>query len=135
MADPLSISSSIIAILQLTGTVVGYINDSRGASEDRRKLLTEITSVSGFLYLLKDSAERAQWGETALNTMGSLSVRGGPLDQFKASLMELVTTLAPTNDHHSISGKVTVNMLSFYFILMQCLNYQWNSLVFFFRSN
>ena len=135
MADPLSISSSIIAILQLTGTVVGYINDSRGASEDRRKLLTEISSVSGILYLLKDSAERAQWDGTALNTMGSLSVRGGPLDQFKASLMELVTKLAPTNDHDSISGKVTVNMLLFHFILMQCLKYLWNSLVFFFRSN
>ena len=133
MADPLSISSSIVAILQLTGSVVSYISDARGAPDDRRKLLTEISSVTGFLYLLKDSAERSQWDEVALNTMSSLSVSGGPLDQFKAALLELVTKLAPINYDHSISSKVTVNISLLHVILMQIIGYLWIA-VFFFTS-
>ena len=108
MADPLSISSSIITILQLAGNVVSYINDSRGASEDRRRLLAEISSVSGFLYLLKDSAERTQWDDVALSTMGSLSVHDGPLNQFEAALKELARKLVPINYDRSIPSKVTV---------------------------
>lgn len=60
MTDPLSTSASIIAVLQLTGTVVQYLNDAKGASEDRQRILAEISSTSGVLFLLKDLAERAQ---------------------------------------------------------------------------
>jgi hypothetical protein len=49
MTDPLSISASVITLLQLSGTVIEYLNGLKGASEDRRRLLDEVTSVSGLL--------------------------------------------------------------------------------------
>lgn len=114
MADPLSISASIIAILQLTGTVVGYLTDLSEALEVCQKLLAEVSSVSGFLYLLKDSAERTQWNDIKLSTMSSISIRDGPLNQFKGALQELVTKLGPATGDHSLSSKITVNI--FYFV-------------------
>jgi hypothetical protein len=35
MADPFSVSASIIAVLQLSGTVIGYLNGVKNVSEDR----------------------------------------------------------------------------------------------------
>ena len=43
--DPLSISASIVALVQLTGTVVEYLHGMKGASEDRQNILSELTSV------------------------------------------------------------------------------------------
>jgi hypothetical protein len=60
MADPLSISASIIAVLQLSGTIIEYLNDVKGASEDRYRLLNEVASISGLLYFLKDRATQSQ---------------------------------------------------------------------------
>lgn len=119
MTDPLSISSSIVAILQLAGTVVAYLNDVRGASEDRQQLLVEVSSVSGFLYLLKDLTERTQWNDTSLGTMSSLSVRNGPLDQFKAALQELATKLVPMACDHPISSRALVKL---YFLTSSAAN-------------
>jgi hypothetical protein len=95
MADPLSISASIIAILQLTGTVVQYLNDAKGASEDRQRILAEISSISGVLFLLKDLAERAQWEEGWSMTIKSLNLPGGPLEKFKMMLQKLTSKLKP----------------------------------------
>ena len=55
MADPLSITSGILAVLQLASRVVQYLNAVREASNDKQRLVAEIGSVTGFLYLLKDS--------------------------------------------------------------------------------
>lgn len=95
MADPLSISASIVAILQLTGTVVQYLNDVNGASEDRQRILTEISSTSGVLFLLKDLAERAGWEDCWSVTIKSLNVPGGPLEKFKTMLQLLALKLKP----------------------------------------
>jgi hypothetical protein len=60
MSDPLSISAGIIAVLQLTASMVQYLNEMKDTSKDRQSLLVEISSVSNLLYTLKDLAERAQ---------------------------------------------------------------------------
>jgi hypothetical protein len=95
MADPLSISASIIAILQLTGTVVQYLNNAKGASEDRQRILAQISSTSGVLFLLKDLAERAQWEDGWSVTIKSLNLPGGLLDKFKVILIQLASKLKP----------------------------------------
>jgi hypothetical protein len=97
MADPLSISASIIAVLQLTSTVVGYLNDVKDASEERLRIRDEITSASFLLYMLRDRAEQASLGEAWLSTVRSLSVPKGPLEQFKRALEQLAARLAPVN--------------------------------------
>lgn len=95
MADPLSIASGITALLQLTGNIIQYLNQVRGASEDCRRVIMEITSVSGFLYMLKDSAERFQSGNSSSTAIASLAVPNGPFDQFKAALEQVASKVVP----------------------------------------
>ena len=95
MTDPLSVSASIIAVLQLTGTIVSYLRDVRGASEERQRILNEITSASGMLYGLKDLAEREQHADPSPTAARLLCAKNGPLYQFKEALEHLASRLAP----------------------------------------
>lgn len=95
MGDPLSITASIIAVLQLTGVVVKYLNDINDGSKDRHSILVEISSINGLLFSLKDLACRAESGETWLATVRLLNVSGGPLERFESSLKQLKEKLAP----------------------------------------
>jgi hypothetical protein len=93
--DPLSISASIIAILQLSGTVVQYLNGMKDAHKDRQIILDEVSSAIGILFLLKDHAERARCGDAWFVTAKSLNTPEGPLKQFKMALQRLELKLAP----------------------------------------
>jgi hypothetical protein len=100
MEDPLSVSASIVAVLQLTGTVVQYLNDVKEAPKDRQTILSELSELSaasGILYLLRDFAERPQYGDAWSVTIRSLNVPNGPLDQFKLAFELLTTKLAPVD--------------------------------------
>lgn len=93
--DPLSISASITALLQLTSTVIQYINSIKGASEDRQKILSELASVNGILFILQDQADQAKQGDQWSLTLQSLNVLDGPLAQFRKALERLSSRLAP----------------------------------------
>ena len=104
--DPLNISASIIAILQLSASVIGFINDVKGYDDDRTRIPAEIASTQGFLYILKDKAERAPceefWG-----TMRSLNLPNGPLEQFKLALERLESKLQPDKGLKKIRKALT----------------------------
>lgn len=93
--DPLSISASIAALLSLTSTVVQYLGAVKGASKESRKVLIEVSSVSGLLYQLKDLAEREREGETLSRTVRLLGAPKGPLEQLQTALNELSSKLTP----------------------------------------
>ena len=95
MADPLSIASGIVAVLQLASSVVQYLNAVKDASDDRHRLIAEIGSITGFLYLLKDSVDSSQQAIAPSNTLRSLCIPGGPLDLFRDALNELISKLWP----------------------------------------
>jgi hypothetical protein len=92
MADPLSISGSIIAVLRMTGTVIQYLNNVKGASDDVRSILIEISNTSGLLYSLRDLVAI---DESWLTTVKTLAAPSGPLEQFKSSLEYLIAKLSP----------------------------------------
>ncbi|KAI9807286.1 MAG: hypothetical protein M1833_000029 [Piccolia ochrophora] len=95
MAEPLSITASIIALLQLTSKVVKYLNNASSASKDSSRILIELGSVNGYLLILEDLVGRADGGETSLCTVRSLGVPYGPLAQFKSTLERLAKHLEP----------------------------------------
>lgn len=105
MADPLSITSGIIAVLQLASAVVQYLNAVKDASDDRQKLTMEIGSVTGFLYLLKDSAEKSIAQSAPSSTLSSLCVPSGPLTLFGEELNQLATKLAPAHGRFRKAAK------------------------------
>lgn len=96
MTDPLSISASITALLQLTSTVIQYLSGVKGAPEDRQRILSELASVIGFLYTLEDQADKAKQGDQWSSTLQSLNVPKGPLDQLRRALERLSSKLAPS---------------------------------------
>jgi hypothetical protein len=93
MADPLSISSSITALLQLTSILVQYINNVKDASEEPLRIRDEISSISFLLYMLKDRVQQAYSGEPWLSVVRSLDMPKGPLEQFKRALEQLASGL------------------------------------------
>ena len=92
--DPLSISASITALLQLTSTVIQYLNCVKGAPEERRRILSELASVNGILFILQDEADQAKQGDQWSSSLGSLNVPDGPLDQFRRALERLASKFA-----------------------------------------
>jgi hypothetical protein len=89
MAEALGIAGSIAGILQLTATVVKYLNDVKDASKNCNRILIEVSSARGLLYSLNDLMGRM---DPAMAR--SLS---GPLSQFKWALERLVTRLEPAH--------------------------------------
>lgn len=95
MADPLSITASIIAVLQLTTTVTGYLKDAQGGSDERLRLRDEIRNTVCVLEMLKDRAEEAELQDKWAQSLRSLNSQNGPLTQFSETLELLVSKLAP----------------------------------------
>ena len=93
--DPLSIAASITALLQVTSTLIKYANGVKGASEERRKILSELLDIKGILFCLKDEADHAKQNDQWSSTFESLSVPGGPLESFGRIVEDLSSKLAP----------------------------------------
>jgi hypothetical protein len=91
MAEVAGLTASIIAILQLSATVITYIGDAKGATKERDSLAAEINSVKSILADLKTKSEADEWKDT----MKCLSTPNGPLDQFKSVLKGLEHKLKP----------------------------------------
>jgi hypothetical protein len=51
--DPLSTTTSIIAILQLTATFTGYLHDVRNATKEQKRLAEEAANLYGLLTSLR----------------------------------------------------------------------------------
>ena len=92
--DPLSISASITALLQLTSTIIQYLNGVKGAPEERRTIFSELAGVNEILLILQDEADQAKQGDQWCSTLHSLNVPDGPLDQFRKALERLASKFA-----------------------------------------
>jgi hypothetical protein len=66
--DPLSVTASIIALLQLSSEVTSYVISAAGAKNEKNKILEELRSCEQILQNLAleagDSDERQRWSET-----------------------------------------------------------------------
>ncbi len=72
--------------------MVQYLSDVKDASQERSKLLLEISSSTGILFTLKDlAALDAKW----LNTVKALGTPNGPLEAFQRALETLAAKLKP----------------------------------------
>jgi len=105
--DPLSISASIISVLQLTATVVQYLTDVKDSSKDRERLRLELCGIDSILCTLKNKATQAQQGDSWSMTLQSLCVADGPLEQFKLTLERLAKILAPPKGSKKVITAVT----------------------------
>ena len=85
MVDPFSIIGGVASILQISSTVVSLVKATKGAPNDRQRLLIEINATTALCQTLSDYAEID--AESWIETLRALDENdGSPLYQFKRSL-------------------------------------------------
>ena len=105
--DPLSISGSIIAVLQLTATVLQYLNGVGNAPSERQRLYSELSGVRDMLYILHSKATQMQEDDSFSPTLRSYCVAGGTLEQYKAALERLAKILKPSRGISKVTAVIT----------------------------
>jgi hypothetical protein len=87
--DGLSVAASIIALLQLTGAVIGYLNDVKDAPKECKQCANETSNLQSLLINLLYQLNQGQTGDRWYTTVRALNVENGPLDQYKQALEQL----------------------------------------------
>ncbi|RYP10462.1 hypothetical protein DL764_000645 [Monosporascus ibericus] len=87
--DPLSVTASIIAVLQLTSKVIEYLNDVKDASKDRARCAIEASNIYNLLVTLRFRLDEGNSNEPWYTAVRALGVENGPLDQYRHALEQL----------------------------------------------
>jgi hypothetical protein len=97
MGDPLSVTASVFAILQISEAVLSrcwqYINDARSAKKDVMRTIDTISSLNGILSQLKGLA--GNHADPRLPCLTALNTHDGTLQACEAALKELDKGLGP----------------------------------------
>jgi hypothetical protein len=95
--DPLSVTASVIAVLQLMNAVIQYLNDIKDAPKECQQCVIEASNLLSPLINLRYRAEEAQIDDPWFEQLRKLNVKDGPLDQYKQAL-ELLRTKVEIGD-------------------------------------
>ncbi|KAI0569585.1 ankyrin repeat domain-containing protein [Pyrenophora tritici-repentis] len=87
--DPLSVTASIIAVLQLSAKVLEYLSDVRDAPKERSHCEAEISNLSALLRALRDHVQTGDLSQPWYTAIAELAAPNGPFDQFKQALEAL----------------------------------------------
>ncbi|KAI1751736.1 hypothetical protein F4782DRAFT_540762 [Xylaria castorea] len=105
--DPLSTTAGIIAVLQLTTTVVKYLNNVKNASKDQKRFAIEASNLLALLTKLKCCLEESAPTDPLHAGVRQHATKNGILDQYKAALETLVAKVIPEGG----AGKVSAALL------------------------
>ncbi|MCJ1387554.1 hypothetical protein MMC18_000397 [Xylographa bjoerkii] len=101
MADPLSTLASLIAIVQISGSIVSICYDYRSAvkkaCKDQVRLTEEVKSLRDVLEGLVALADQDSSGDSRLPMINTLNQKDGPLEQCKSELKALEAKLRPAS--------------------------------------
>lgn len=106
--DPLSVTASIVAIITLTGSIIGFLNDLKDTSKERAQSAIEISNVYNLLIQLKCRLDEASSNESWFAKVQALAVLNGPIDQYKSALEELQSKFTSSSSRkRKISGALS----------------------------
>jgi hypothetical protein len=91
--DPLSVTASIVAVLQLTSKVIEYLNDVTDASADRARCAIEASNLYTLLLTLNYRLAEESSNEPWYAAVQALAVPKGPLEQYRHALEQLQAKL------------------------------------------
>lgn len=94
--DPLSITASIVAVLQLTSIVIEYASSVKDSSKDRVQCANEALNLYNLLFQLRSRLEEANSNERWYAAARALTVKDGPFDQYKHALEQLLAVAKVT---------------------------------------
>ena len=96
MPDPLGITGSIIATLQLTASIMEYLKAVHDAQKDRINFLSEVSMLHRLLAALQIRVEKANGSNDPwFIQVRELGIERGPLDRLKSHLKHLESKLKP----------------------------------------
>ena len=93
--DPLSLTASIVAVLQMTGKLLSYLNHVRNTTKDQAQLAVEVSNIYGLLTTLRFRVEQSNTHDPWFSAVHELGRENGPLDQVKEALERLMLKLEP----------------------------------------
>ena len=95
--DPLSVTASIIAVLQLSSQVVLHICTAVGANDARQRLRNELRACDDILQQLKDEVDDSEEGKAWKEKVQALAASDAPISRLNAALraVELKLQLRP----------------------------------------
>lgn len=96
MADPLSVTASIVAVIQLGSSVIGAIQDIKDAPKACKRIGLELEAIAHLLQALQITISSAIEEDQAwLGAVPLLEAENGPLKLLKTVLEELEGLVAP----------------------------------------
>lgn len=100
-------AASLVALIQLTGTVVGYLSAVGSASKDQVELSKEVSGTLPILISLRFRVESASNDDPWFTAVRELGVKNGPFDQFSEALNRLSSMLTPAKGLAKVSQKLS----------------------------
>jgi hypothetical protein len=107
--DGLSAAASVIAVLQLTVSVIGYLNDVQNASKECRQCTIEASNLQSLLINLRYRLEEGQDAAPWFTAIRALSVVNGPLDQYKLALEQLLSMVETQHGVQKVKRRLLWN--------------------------
>ena len=104
--DPLSVTASVIAVLQLTGEVIEYLNDVKDAPNECQQCAIEASNLQNLLINLRYRLEQGHTGDPWFTAVRSLNVENGHLDQYKQALEQLQSRVDVGNGAQKIKRRL-----------------------------
>ena len=95
--DPLSMTASIIAVLQLTTALTAYLNNVRNATAEQRQMAIEASNFYALMTSLRFRVEVAQSTNPWFQQVKMLALKDGPLEQFRDILEKMTKKILPSS--------------------------------------
>jgi len=108
--EPLGATASIVAVLELSGRIVKYVNAAAGSLESRRQVRHEVRACQSLLQQLKDEADDSEASRRWIETVKTLEAPNAPLGRLFLTLRIIEIKLAPRKGF-----KQTLDMLKWPF--------------------
>ena len=105
--DPLSTTGSIIAAIQLTTSVIHYLDDVKGAVEDYKRIRSVICSANEILCIPTSKSAAARAGDPWSQTLQSLFLPDGPLRHYEMTLQRIEHKMRHTQGPKKVIKIVT----------------------------
>lgn len=100
-------TASIIATLQLTTILTGYINDVRNATIEQATVAVEASALYSLLTSLRFRVEAARSDDPWFDQIKMLGIQDGPLDQFRDVLERMVGRISPLRKTNQFKSALT----------------------------
>jgi hypothetical protein len=104
--DPLSITTSIIAILQLTAEAIEYLHDVKNAPKECQQCMTEASNLQNLLINLLHHLAQSHHGDPWVKAVQDLTACDGPLDQYKHALKQLQSKVEIKNSIQKVKRQL-----------------------------